>query len=88
MDLFVSNNRVHHLVSIAYNTIVIRSIPKEKTQNRTDIWKLPIHGDWEVQVWESVSVCSRNEGVEEVLIMLFFMCNKQPNACFFFSEGI
>ena len=42
MDLFVSNNRVHHLVSIAYNTIVIRSIPKEKTQNRTDIWKLPI----------------------------------------------
>ena len=45
MDLFVSNNRVHHLVSIAYNTIVIRSIPKEKTQNRTDIWKLPIYGD-------------------------------------------
>ena len=47
-----------------------------------------LHGDGEVQVWESVSVCSRNEGVEEVLIMLFFMCNKQPNACFFFSEGI
>ena len=40
MDLFVSNNRAQHLVSITYNTMGIRSISKEITHNRAEKWKL------------------------------------------------